>query len=241
MKKLPWTTPVLIEIISRKDAKARGLKRYFTGKPCERGHFSERYVSVAHCVECQHEHSREQACQRREANPEYTSWAGMKTRCNNPNSSHPKDYGGRGIRVCGRWLNSYANFIADMGPRPTPAHSLDRYPNNDGDYEPTNCRWATWAQQTRNKRNNVMIEIDGRKQCATDWAKEAGLGESTIRGRANSGWPVEQLLNPAGSIPRRRRKLDPNSIRGRCRALGVLYQRTWRRMRVGMTFEQASE
>lgn len=82
--------------------------------------------------------------------PEYTCWGSMRHRCRNPKSSKYADYGGRGISVCERW-NSFENFLADMGRRPTPAHSLDRI-NNDGNYEPGNCRWATPKEQMNNRR-----------------------------------------------------------------------------------------
>jgi hypothetical protein len=83
---------------------------------------------------------------------EYTAWQGMKQRCNNPNDKKFKHYGGRGITVCARWLDSYQNFLADMGRRPSADHSIDRYPDNDGNYEPNNCRWATPSEQNFNKR-----------------------------------------------------------------------------------------
>lgn len=83
--------------------------------------------------------------------PEYESWTCMKNRCFNPKRKSFKDYGGRGIRVCARWLNSFENFLADMGRRPGPGYSIDRK-NNDGDYEPGNCRWATSEEQNNNRR-----------------------------------------------------------------------------------------
>lgn len=79
--------------------------------------------------------------------PEYSIWQAMIKRCKDPD--HP-DYGGRGIKVCSRW-SQYQNFLSDMGRRPSSGHSLDRYPNNDGDYEPTNCRWATAKEQRANQ------------------------------------------------------------------------------------------
>jgi hypothetical protein len=87
--------------------------------------------------------------------PLYHTYIGMVNRCLNPNSHSYNYYGGRGIAVCKRWLgkNGFKNFIADMGNKPSPKHSIDRYPNNDGNYEPSNCRWATQKQQTNNKRN----------------------------------------------------------------------------------------
>lgn len=89
---------------------------------------------------------------------EYKIWSGMIQRCENSNRPNFKDYGGRGIRVCKRWRKSYVAFFSDMGARPSPLHSLDRYPNNDGDYKPSNCRWATKSQQQNNRR---------RRQCAS--------------------------------------------------------------------------
>jgi hypothetical protein len=84
--------------------------------------------------------------------PEYHSWYAMKSRCSNNNRWDYKYYGGRGIAVCKRWQNSFKKFLADMGKRPSPRHSLDRYPNPDGDYSPSNCRWATRKQQRSNQR-----------------------------------------------------------------------------------------
>lgn len=88
------------------------------------------------------------------ASAEYYSWTAMKTRCHNPNSPDFKYYGGRGIRVCERWRSDFQAFLDDMGPRPV-GMSLDRYPDNDGDYEPGNCRWATPKQQTSNRRKGL--------------------------------------------------------------------------------------
>ncbi len=87
----------------------------------------------------------------------YKLWCGMIARCSNPKTKQYADYGGRGIRVCDRW-KAFENFLADIGERPSPKHSLDRHPNNDGNYEPTNCRWATRKEQSANRRKMARID-----------------------------------------------------------------------------------
>ncbi len=89
---------------------------------------------------------------------EYEAWVGMKQRCYNSNRKEYQNYGGRGIKVCDRWLNDYEAFLADMGEKPTPKHTLGRV-NNDGDYDPLNCRWETRKRQNNNKRNNVQLTL----------------------------------------------------------------------------------
>lgn len=84
--------------------------------------------------------------------PLYSIWNMMKQRCYNSKHTAYPLYGGRGIRVCKRWLDSFQNFINDVGERPSLKHTIDRYPDKDGDYEPTNFRWATWHEQNLNRR-----------------------------------------------------------------------------------------
>lgn len=113
---------------------------------------------------------------------EYRSWQSMKARCLNPKCKEYNYYGGRGISVCDRWLgeHGFENFFADMGNRPA-GKSLDRYPNNDGNYEPSNCRWGTTLQQAGNRRTNVWFEYGGKRMILADWARELNADQESIR------------------------------------------------------------
>ena len=106
--------------------------------------------------------------------PLYRTWYGMVARCQNPKAQGYHYYGGRGITVCDRWLESFENFYADMGERPSPKHSIDRI-DVDGPYSPENCRWATWEEQANNKRNTVWIEFQGERLSAAQWRKRLGV------------------------------------------------------------------
>ena len=117
----------------------------------------------------------------------------MLDRCYNPRNKRYTDYGGRGIKVCDRWRRSFAAFISDMGFRPTSKHSLDRYPNNDGNYELANCRWATPQEQNDNQRRTILV--NGKP--LSYWARETGLSKHTLDMRLRAGWSVERALNPA--------------------------------------------
>lgn len=119
-------------------------------------------------------------CRVKNRSAEYRSWCSALVRCNNKNNRKYNDYGGRGITVCDRWANSFENFLQDMGLKPSNKHSLDRI-DNDGNYEPSNCRWATPKQQTRNKRNNIWYEYDGIKEVITDWAIILHTNENNLR------------------------------------------------------------
>lgn len=112
---------------------------------------------------------------------EYLSWQQMKSRCTNPNNPAYDRYGGRGIKICDRWINSFENFYADMGPKPGPEYSLDRWPNNEsGNYEPSNCRWGTDEEQCKNRRSNVWLEYNGERKIIQDWAREFGVTHGAI-------------------------------------------------------------
>lgn len=126
--------------------------------------------------------------------PEYVTWCAMIARCINPKLKCWKRYGGRGIKVCERWRNSFDHFYADMGPRPTGQHSIDRFPNLNGNYEPSNCRWATKVEQCQNQSSNHIVELGGKAMCIAAWAKELGINKGTISRRLRAGWTAAEAL-----------------------------------------------
>lgn len=126
--------------------------------------------------------------------PEYGVWLTMRNRCSNPKVEKYPLYGGRGIKVCNRWLgeDGYANFIADMGPRPKGC-SIERDDPN-GDYEPQNCRWASPKEQANNTRRNHVIEWKGESLTVAQWSERIGIAGTTILFRLKKGWTVEEAL-----------------------------------------------
>jgi hypothetical protein len=124
----------------------------------------------------------------------YSLWEAMLSRTRYGRS----DYAGRGIAVCDSWLK-FENFYADMGEAPE-GLSLDRIDNN-GNYELPNCRWATRSQQNNNKRNNVIIEWNGKRQTRAQWERELGMRPTTLRTRLRNGWPMERAMQPLGNTP----------------------------------------
>lgn len=116
----------------------------------------------------------------------------MNQRCKNQLNVAWKNYGGRGITVCERW-NNFALFYADMGPRPTPKHTLERL-DNDAGYGPENCSWETRTVQNNNSRNNRLLTIDGKTMNVSEWARHAGLRVGLIRARLNYGWSDERAV-----------------------------------------------
>jgi len=123
---------------------------------------------------------------------EYSTWNAMKRRCSAKNPYAYKYYAGRGIKVCDRWLDSFENFYEDMGEKPK-GLSIDRI-NNDGDYCPENCKWATRAEQARNTRANKMITWKGETKCVNEWARIVGFQEHVIRRRLERGRSVKDIL-----------------------------------------------
>lgn len=133
---------------------------------------------------------------------EYSVWGSMKTRCYNESAKSFRYYGARGIYVCRGW-GTYEAFLASMGRRPSPSHTIDRI-NNDGSYTcgecddckargvPLNCRWVTMLHQARNKRNSRFVTAFGQTKCVGEWAREIGLPPHVLYGRLNMGWSLEE-------------------------------------------------
>ncbi len=122
----------------------------------------------------------------------YSTWGSMKKRCHDPKHKSYATYGGRGITVCERWQR-FENFYADMGPTYKEGLTLDRKDNNKG-YDPDNCRWATWSEQGKNRRTNLIATLNGRTQCVTAWCQELGVSINTVRSRLRVGKTPEQAL-----------------------------------------------
>lgn len=119
----------------------------------------------------------------------------MLQRCHNNDHEHYDLYGGRGVVVCARWLGEggFANFVADMGERPT-GKTLDRFPDQNGNYEQANCRWATATEQARNRRTNRLLTLNGEALPVSAWSERVGIASVTILDRLRRGWTVSRAL-----------------------------------------------
>lgn len=158
-----------------------GKKTIIIGSNLKNGH-----TQSCGCLHIKHGHSTTTKISKT-----YLSWGNMIQRCTNPNEKQYKDYGGRGITVCKRWMK-FENFLEDMGERPK-GHQIDRINNNDN-YCKSNCRWATRKEQMRNKRNNRTILFNRKTQCVAAWAEEYGINDGTLRARLNNGWSIKKTL-----------------------------------------------
>lgn len=126
---------------------------------------------------------------------EHRTWCKIKDRCCNTRDKKYADYGARGIRVCDAWINDFEQFFRDVGPAPSPSYSIDRI-NNDGNYEPGNCRWATHVEQANNKRNNALYEYGGGTFTAREIVRRHAVhGDiKRFKDRVEKGWSVEMAL-----------------------------------------------
>lgn len=123
----------------------------------------------------------------------YSAWSHAKGRTTNPRNKKWPRYGGRGIRMCQRWRDSFQAFLDDMGERPGPGYSIERV-DNDGDYEPGNCKWARRSDQANNTSANRVLEYGGEIMTLAQWAERIGIKYHTLHGRLRRGWSVERTL-----------------------------------------------
>ena len=124
--------------------------------------------------------------------PEYIVWRNMIARCTKSDAIRYDRYGGRGIKVCDRWMHDFINFLADMGRRPD-GHTLERI-DNDGNYEPTNCRWATRTEQANNRASSRYLVFGGERMTTAESSRRTGLTQKLIHSRLSKGWTVERAL-----------------------------------------------
>jgi hypothetical protein len=135
---------------------------------------------------------------------EFLIWSSIKTRCFNEKSKMFASYGAKGITMAPRWRDSFEAFLGDVGPRPSPLHSIDRYPNREGNYEVGNVRWATPVQQANNRSSSVVLRWRGEEKTMAEWARIVGMNQSTIGMRLRRGWSVDDALEkPLGHRPSR--------------------------------------
>jgi hypothetical protein len=128
--------------------------------------------------------------------PEYRAWSHMIERCTNPKSKGFINYGGRGITICDKWRNNFEAFFSNMGPRPYPEYTIERI-NNNGNYEPGNCKWATRQEQSENRRNVKKIELQGINRTISEWSRIFGINDETVRRRIKKGWiPKQAIITP---------------------------------------------
>jgi hypothetical protein len=149
--------------------------------------------------------------------PEYKAWEDMKQRCADPRK-YPY-HAGKGIAVCPEWAESFESFFSYIGLRPSPFHSLDRFPNREGNYEPNNVRWATISEQNSNTSRNVYLEHDGLRMTIAQWTRHLGWERGRIQGRLKKGWSVADTLTRP--LPQRGKCTlceKPMNARGLCGA-----------------------
>lgn len=130
---------------------------------------------------------------------EWNSWNHMKGRCNNPNHVRYPNYGAKGITVYTKWSDSFEEFLKDVGLAPSSVHTIDRYPNKNGNYQPGNVRWATPIEQSRNTKRNKIITYKGETKTATEWANTIGISRSTFCNRVRNGMSETEAIE-AGRI-----------------------------------------
>jgi hypothetical protein len=183
----------LLTVISRAENDRFGRTQWHCRCACG----TERIVALfrmksGHTKSCGCIKGKARATHRAKGTATHNTWCAMKQRCSDPHHPQFEHYGARGIKVCERWATSFTNFLADMGERP-PGLSIERN-NNDGDYEPGNCRWATNSEQSRNRRSNINVERNGVTKCVKDWCEELGIPVDRVYGRVRRGETPSEAL-----------------------------------------------
>lgn len=167
--------------------------------------------------------------------PLFNTWIHMIRRCGDPRVKEFKNYGARGITVCDRWRDDFWAFVADMGERPTPRHSVERRDNN-GPYSPDNCCWATYAEQKLNTRRNRLITFQGKTLPVSEWARRVGIHPATLFWRLRQGMSPELAL----TAPRvQGRAVGAPDLEEPLRKIGLTLGAYYARRAAGMTHEQA--
>lgn len=156
---------------------------------------SQLSISVCRCIDCGNIESgnKRRTTFNYKGTQEYRAWSNMKNRCTNPNYELYHRYGGRGIKVCDEWVNSFETFLKDMGKKPSKQHSIDRI-NNDLGYSKDNCKWATKKEQSNNTKNTTMVELNGVLKPLSYWCEEKGLRKSTILIRISKGMSPQDAM-----------------------------------------------
>jgi hypothetical protein len=174
------------------------------------------------------------------ASPEYRAWRGAKTRCYNVLDKAFPEWGGRGITMCDRWRDSFEHFLADVGRRPSAKHSLDRFPDNNGNYEPGNTRWTTQKEQMRNTRTTSMLTYHGETMPLREWAERTNIPFTTLFHRVHRAkWSAERALTE----PIQRRFLTYNGVTcgmtDWANSVGIAAETLAYQLRTGWSIEKA--
>jgi hypothetical protein len=158
-------------------------------KVIKSGHFKNGSIKSCGCLNSELSKLRATTHGQSGRTREYKTWQNMKSRCSNPKNNRFYIYGARGITVCNRWLHSFENFFSDMGKCPN-GMSIERVDVN-GNYEHSNCKWATRIEQANNTRSNHVIKYNGEELTITEWGRKIGISQSSISGRLTRGWPID--------------------------------------------------
>lgn len=237
----PGTVFGRLTVVCEIEKGTNGCRRFRFSCSC--GGFAETYLSHVkdgHTLSCGcwHDESASllQTTHGKSKTAEYNTWAMIVRRCTNQNDARWKDYGGRGITMCARWRESFEHFIADVGPKPSPKHSIDRFPDNNGPYEPGNVRWATMNQQARNQRKTIVVTHNGVSYPLIEFCEIFSLPYETSYHRIRLGWTPQELFNPVRDV-RDNVRLEYNgrtyTLRDFCSEFDLDHRNSYKRLMAG--------